>query len=123
MPSLTKDVTVAANRVKSTVVIPVEHQILKSACVLDIEAANQPNDAYVVIGLMEGGTNHQNKVSILASGYVGASSMVGWTGSIPITVDSHVFADVYSSSGGDFRLVVLPWKIVRTEGGLFVVDP
>lgn len=123
MPSLTKDVTVAANRVKSTVVIPIEHQILKSACVLDIESANQPNDAYVVIGIMEGGISHQNKVAILASGYVGSSSMVGWTGSIPVTVDTNVFADIYSSAGGDFRLVVLPWKIVRIEGGLFVVDP
>lgn len=124
MPSLTKDVAVAANRVKSTVVIPLEHQILKSACVLDIEAANQPNDAYVVIGLMEGGLSHQNKVCILASGYVGASSMVGWTGSMPITVDTHVFADVYSTAGGDFRLVALPWKIIsRTKEGLIVVDP
>lgn len=123
MPSLTKDITAAANRVKATVVIPVEHQILKSACVLDVDAANQPNDAYVVIGLMEGGLSHQNKVSVLASGYVGASSMVGWTGSIPITVDTHVFADVYSSAGGDYRLVVLPWKIVATKDGLFVVDP
>lgn len=123
MPSLTKDVTVAANRVKSTVVIPLEHQILKSACVLDIEAALQPNDAYVTIGLMEGGLSHQNKVCILASGYVGASSMIGWTGSMPITVDTHVFADIYSAAGGDFRLVALPWKIVSTKDGLFVVDP
>lgn len=123
MPSLTKNVTAAANRVKSSVFIPIEHQIIKSACVLDIESANQPNDAYVIIGLMEGGTTHQNKICILASGYVGASSIIGWTGSIPITVDAHVYADIYSSAGGVFRLVVLPWKIVRTEGGLFVVDP
>lgn len=123
MPSLTKDITATANRVKSTVVIPLEHQILKSACVLDIESALQPNDAYVVIGLMEGGLSHQNKVCVLASGYVGASSLVGWTGSMPITVDTHVFADIYSSAGGDFRLVALPWKIVATEKGLFVVDP
>lgn len=123
MPSLTKDVTAAANRVKSTVVIPIEHQILKSACVLDIEAANQPNDAFVVIGLMEGGISHQNKITLLASGYVGASSMVGWTGSMPITADTHVFADIYSSAGGDFRLVAIPWKIVGKKDGLFVVDP
>lgn len=123
MPSLTKDASVAANRVRTTIVIPVEHQILKSACVLDVDAALQPNDGYVVIGLMEGGISHQNKVAVLASGYVGASSMVGWTGSMPITVDTHVFADIYSSAGGDYRLVILPWKIVSTEKGLFVVDP
>lgn len=123
MPSLTKDVTAAANRVKATVTIPVERQIIKSACVLDIDAANPPNDAYVVIGLMEDGTTHQHKTVLLASGYVGASSMVGWTGSMPVAAGAYVFADVYSSAGGLFRLSVIPWKIIGEKDGLIVVDP
>ncbi len=123
MPSLSKDVTAAADRVKATVVIPVENQVLKTACVMDIENAVAPNDAYVVIGLMEGGETHQNKITQLASGYVGASSMVGWTGTLPLTVDTFVFADIYSSAGGDFRLTVVPWKMVLTEGGELVVKP
>ena len=123
MPTLTKDGTAAANRVKTTIVIPISLQILKSACVLDIEAANQPNDAYVSVGMMTGGTDHQHKTCILASGYVGATAMVGWTGSIPIDKETYAFADIYSSSGGVFRLVVIPWKIIGTKDGLFVVDP
>lgn len=124
MPTLTEDVTAPAARAKATITIPVEAQIVKSACVLDIDSTNDPNDAYVVIGLMEGGTEHQNKTALLASGYVGASSMVGWTGSMPISADAFVFADIYSSAGGDFRLCVLPWKIIRTTlEGLIVVDP
>lgn len=123
MPSLTKNVTASANRVKATVTIPVERQILKSACVLDVDAANPPNDAYVVVGLMEDGKSHQHKIAILASGYVGASSMVGWSGSIPVAAGSYVFADIYSSAGGAFRLSVIPWKIIGTKDGLVVVDP
>ena len=123
MPTLVKNATVAAHRVKTTIVVPVEHQILKSLCVLDIEAANQPNDSYVSMGLMTGGTDHQHKTAILASGYVGATCMVGWTGSIPIDKDTYAFADIYSSAGGEFRLVAIPWKIVGTKDGLFVVDP
>jgi len=123
MPQLVKDGTAAANRAKTTILVPIEHQVLKSACVLDIEAANQPNDAFVSIGLMIDGTSHQNKVCVLASGYVGATSMIGWTGSMPVATNTYVFADIYSSAGGVFRLVVIPWKIIGTKDGLVVVDP
>ena len=123
MPSLSKDVTAPAARVKATVVIPVENQMLIAACVMDVENALAPNDAYVVIGLMEGGDTHQNKITELGSGYVGASSMVSWWGVVPLAVDTFVFADIYSSAGGEFRLTVLPWKMVLGEGGELVVKP
>lgn len=123
MPSLSKDATVGPLRAKTTITLPLEHQVLKSACVLDVNASNKPNDAFVIIGLMEGGTNHQNKISLLASGYVGASAMIGWTGSIPVTPDTFLFADIFSTNGGVFRLSAIPWKIIGTKNGLVVVDP
>lgn len=123
MPTTTKDVVAAANRVKATVTIPVDKVVLSTLNLVDLSNALQPNDAYAEIGLMSGGTEVGQKIAVVASGYIGKAITVSWTGKIICEPDMFLYGDVYSSVGGTFRLqgLVTPYK--TGEKGELILDP
>lgn len=123
MPTTTKDVVATAGRNKAVVNIPASKSVLAVLSVIDLSNAQQPNDAWVELGLMSGGISDQHKVATLASGYTGKDTPVSWSGSIICEPEMSLYAHIYSSSGGTFRLVglVTPYK-VSAEGGI-LLDP
>lgn len=123
MPTTSSDVTVAAERVLGLVTIPGSKGVLSVLSVIDNTDALQPNDAWIELGIMSGGITPQNRVATLASGYTGKSTPVSWHGKIILDDDMFLYAHIYSSTGGNFRLVgiVHPYKIDK-DGGI-ILDP
>lgn len=123
MPVTTGDVTAVSQRTLATIFIPVEGSILSSLTLVDMTNAQQPNDAYGEIGIMSGGTNPQNKVAALGSGYMGRDISVSWSGKIITEAGMWLYAHIYSSTGGPFRLngLVTPYKV--GEKGELILDP
>jgi hypothetical protein len=123
MPSATSDGNAPASRVRTLITIPVEHTVVSTICCIDLTNALQPNDAYAEIGLMSGGTTPQNKIAALAAGYIGKDCPVAWSGKIITDPDMFLYAVVFSSIGGPFRLAALvnPYKI-GADGGI-ILDP
>lgn len=123
MPTTAQDETISAGRVKGTISIPASKGVLSTLAVVDNSNALQPNDAWIELGLMEGGITDQNRVATLASGYTGRDCPVSWSGKIILDSDMYLYAHVYSSVGGQFRLIgiVHPYKL--TEEGGIILDP
>lgn len=121
MPVATKDETAPAGRIKRSIFIPSSEAVLSCLCVLDLTNVQEPNDAWVAIGLMSGGTTDQNVVATLASGYIGRDTPTSWTGKIILEEEMYMYANVYSTFGGIFRLVALvqPYK-VDERGGIIL---
>lgn len=123
MPTRVENGTAAANRVLLRLTIPMEEHIIYSASIFQQFTSEQPNDAFGIIGLMAGGTNINNRIAILASGYLGSSASIGWTGQLPTWSDSYLYADIHSSSGGNFRVTAILWKYLIKDGIIHGIDP
>lgn len=123
MPITTEDVVASIGRVKTNIFIPVEKSVLSALSVIDLSNAITPNDTWVELGIMSGGTNPEHKVATLAAGYTGKDSPVSWTGKIITEPEMSVYAHIYSTTGGSFRLVglVTPYKV--TPEGALILDP
>lgn len=123
MPVATQDETAPAGRIKRSILIPASKAVLSCLCALDLSNVQEPNDAWVAIGLMSGGTTDQNIVATLASGYIGRDTPTSWSGKIILDSEMYMYANVYSTFGGIFRLVALinPYKV--DERGGIILDP
>lgn len=123
MPSTTKDGTALANRELLSITNPVERNVLSTLTCTDLSNAQQPNDAYVEIGIMLGGTTPQHKIAALASGYIGRDCPVSWSGKIITESEMFLYAHVYSSTGGSFRLAGLVTPYLVGDKGELLLDP
>jgi len=56
---------------------------------------------------MSGGNLQANRVSTLAAGYTGPGAVISWAGHLHLDNEAYLYADVYSSSGGTFRLAAM----------------
>jgi len=100
-----------------------EEHIIYSASIFQQFPTDQPNDAFGIIGLMAGGENINNRISILASGYFGSATSIGWTGQVPTWSNTFLYADIYSSTGGSFRVAAILWKYLIKDGIIHGIDP
>jgi len=123
MPTSVAHGTAAADRVLLRLIIPTEEHIIFSASLFQQFTSAQPNDAYGIIGLMAGGENINNRISILASGYFGSAAAIGWTGQLPTWSNTFVYADIYSTEGGKFRATAILWKYLIKDGIIHGIDP
>jgi len=123
MPVATQDETAPAGRIQKSIHIPASKAVLSCLSVIDLSNVQEPNDAWVEIGLMSGGTADHNKVATLASGYIGKDTPASWSGKLILDPEMYMYANVYSTHGGIFRLVALvhPYKV--DERGGIILDP
>lgn len=123
MPTTSHDVLVPSQRRLGLITIPASKGVLSTLAVIDNSNALQPNDCWIELGIMSGGTSPQNRVATLASGYSGKDTPISWSGKIILDTEMLLYAHVYSSAGGLFRLVgiVHPYKL-NDEGGI-ILDP
>lgn len=123
MPTRVDNGTAPASRVLLRLVIPMEEHVIYTASVFQQFTSAAPNDSFAVIGLMNGGENTNNRIAILASGYLGAAESIGWTGIVPTWSDSFLYADIFSTQGGKFRMTAILWKYIVKDGIIHGIDP
>ena len=123
MPSLTKDLTLAASNAVEIVHLPLDYHVLKTATLRLISGNDENNEAWTHIVLLSGGLTAEYIIAVLASGYCGPLTPVYWTGSIPVEADHHLAALVTGYVADQFRLSTILWKIRLDEEGEFRADP
>ncbi len=123
MPTTTQDEVAPTLRVRKQITIPASKGVLSTLSVIDLSNALQPNDAWIELGIMSGDTNDQNRVATLASGYTGKDTPVSWYGKIILDADMYLYAHVFSSIGGTFRLVGIVHPYKTGPEGEFILDP
>jgi hypothetical protein len=72
---------------------------------------------------MIGGTEYDKKVTVLAGGYLGRGSAIGWTGNILVLPETYAYAQLLAASVKLYRLAVVLYKIIPLPEGGFRVDP
>lgn len=107
MPSQSQDITATADRVQSIETIPIDAVKLKSASAVSITTGISPVAAYAEIGIMAGGILYANRVSVLAQGYIGDGSSIGWTGDIRGDGEQFLYIAIWSNDANTYRLTLL----------------
>lgn len=69
-----------------------------------VEATVKDADIYVQIGTMLGGQGREFRQAVLASGYLGSTTGVNWTGDVPIQETEEVYIYVWSSTASTLIL-------------------
>lgn len=70
---------------------------LKAVSVFVVEPATHDARIFVETGSMMGGRGREFRQQILASGYIGSTSSVNWTGDIGIEETEEVYVYIWSS--------------------------
>jgi len=123
MPVATSTHTQSIAFAQELITIPTQLHIVKTI------TANRPSpftvavEAFVELGLMHGGINSENRIAILASGYIGNMNGVSWSGSIPTEPETFIYAYIWADAGISTRLSAILYKIMLTKEGMFLVDP
>ena len=107
MPSTHTDLTASADRWLSVATIDIDGVRIAGASVISLTSGNSPASAYVEIGIMAGGISVTNRVAILASGYVGESSPLTWTGRITGDPSQFLYVHVRADNADDYRLTLV----------------
>ncbi len=102
-----ENINATADRILTLGVIDIDGINLAAASVTSVTPGALPAGAYVEIGIMHGGTTVDNRILVLASGYVGDGHSIGWTGLITGTPSQFLYAEVRSTDGDTFRLTAL----------------
>jgi hypothetical protein len=123
MPSLTKDHTLAASNVFEIVHLPVDFHVIKAATLLNLTTTTKSLDNWASLCILAGGSERENILTILSTGYTGILCPVTWTGSLPVEADHYVAALISGKAGDTFRLSAILWKIRLDEKGEFRADP
>ena len=110
MPSLSKDITAAAGRVQSIVTIPIDATKIKAASAVSITEGISPVSTYAEIGIMAGGELYANRVAVLAQGYIGSGSSIGWTGEIKGDGEQYLYLSLRAHDTSTYRLTLLSEK-------------
>lgn len=79
---------------------------LKAVTAFVIESTIPDADLFVQIGTMLGGRGSEFRQNVLASGYIGSTTGVNWTGNIPIQETEIVYIWLWSSTAASVLLRV-----------------
>ena len=123
MPSLTKDLTLAADNTVELFTLPLDYHVLKTASVQNLSGLINANGSWVQIAILAGAPTKENIVAILTTGYCGFLTPVYWTGSIPVDADLYLAALITGQGSASFRLSCTLWKIRLDDKGEFRADP
>lgn len=107
MPTVAQSLTTNAARTRVTATIPVDNVRMKSVSVVNLTNGSSPAFCYVEIGIMSGGTNQENRVTVLTSGYVGEFNPVAWFGDLLGDAAHFVYVNAFSSVAYNLRLTVI----------------
>ena len=102
-----KQFTAAAARVIATETISIDGNRVRAASVIQTSGGNSAADAWVELGIMSGGPSQGNRSLILAQNYVGDGSGVSWVGEISGHGEDYLYANVWSTLGGTFKLSII----------------
>lgn len=123
MPVLTLPVVISALGTTTFGTIELAQHMLYAVTLFEPEDSVPPSSCWSEIGIMEGGTTTAHKIALLASGYVGRNSPIGWTGKIPVLSGMFLYAQLISSKTGSFKLSAILFKLTFEEDGKSIVDP
>jgi len=104
MPATHTDLTATVDRVLTVGTIDIDGVHIVGASVISLTPDNGPASAFVEIGVMAGGTALTNRVAVLASGYVGDSSPLTWTGRITGDPSQFLYMHVRADAADSYRL-------------------
>lgn len=71
-----------------------------------IEAA-EPFQTYVEFGISKSDGNFKQRIVALASGYIGGTNPISWTGDIPMQPEMALYLFVWSSAAATIKLGVV----------------
>jgi hypothetical protein len=123
MPTLTFDIAAAATRAKTSDTILLQEHMLYSVAVISLTTGIRPQNAWVELGLMVGGTDVSQKFVILSSDYCGQGKPAGWHGKLPILPDTYLYCDIFANSAATYRINAYLFKLILTSDGRQIVDP
>jgi hypothetical protein len=104
MPAAAIDISGASDRSLVQGTISVEGLRLVGVSAFALASGVDPADNWVEIGLMTDHPDQANRIALLASGYLGSASPIGWTGLIKGQPSLWVYCNVYSSASTRVRV-------------------
>lgn len=104
MPTTGTNFVAAAARAIATETNSIDGNRVRAAAVINASGSASPADAWVELGIMSGGTAQGNRSVILAQNYVGDGAGVSWVGDILGQGEDYLYANVWSTAGGTFKL-------------------
>lgn len=107
MPSVSESLDTTALRARATVTIPIDNVLIRSASVINLTDAAPPADCFCEVGIMSGGTNQENRIAVLASGYVGEFNPISWFGELTGDATHFIYVNSFASAVYNLRLTVL----------------
>lgn len=107
MPTQQKNITATADYVLTTGTIPIDDVRLRAVSVFNVTPGAADASAFVEIGIMAGGNTQGNRLTLLATGYVGEISPLSWHGDFPGGAQQFVYANIRSKAADSFRLTIL----------------
>ena len=79
---------------------------LKAVTAVVVESTIPDADLFVQVGTMMGGLGSEFRQNVLASGYIGSTTGVNWTGDVPIQETEVVYIWLWSSTAANVLLRV-----------------
>jgi len=107
MPTITLDITAAANRVVTTGSIPIQDTTLKSITLRTIEKDTHPAAQYAEIGLMVEGQTQNDRRIFICGGYFGASFPLSASFTHTGTRNQYLYVNITSDNAQDCTLSIL----------------
>lgn len=107
MPTQQEDITATADFVLTTGTLEIDAVKLRAVSVINVTPGAQEASAFVTIGIMAGGNTQGNRITLLASGYVGEVNSISWLGQLTGSAEQFLYANIRSSAADSFRLTIL----------------
>lgn len=101
-----KNVTATTNFVRSTITIPIDAVDITALSALPLGTTEDPTAIFAELGIMAGGTGQENRAIILASGYMGNSAGITWTGKLTGLPEQFAYLSIWSKTANEARLAL-----------------
>lgn len=100
------NITATIDFVRSTVTIPIDAVKITALAALPLGSTGGPASVYAELGIMAGGTGLENRAIILASGYMGESAGISWSGMLDGLPEQFAYLSIWSSTANEARLTL-----------------
>jgi len=119
MGAISIDHTISSANVHELSSVDIGNSTLVSLSLFETDAAYPVDLAWAEIGILSGGDTLEQRVAILANGYVSKRNAISWSGFIPVDCGSRVYVSILGPLTNAFRLVafVVPITTTFTTGG------
>jgi len=119
MGAISIDHTIASANVHELFFVDIGNSTLVSLTLFAVDLVYLFDPAWCEIGILSGGVSLEQRVAILANGYVSKRNAVAWSGFIPVDCGSSVYCSIIGHSVNSYRLsaFVVPITTVFTTGG------